>query len=436
MTHFFGKKFQQKQKRSSSRFQRTLSITNISLSSFCSTNEHKGFELPGKGSGKGSACCCKGLGGDDVALPQVSFDQDESNLFYKIEFASEMHHSWWSVGLNEKQFLIIKAVVHPPYVWFGHVRLKEPLVDECITTEFENECRKIIITMTKSDDTRWRLIGAPQPEDNRIMPSTEVPLDFYPATIIHKEKLISGHYLIAIRTGCEYQFSVPVAWHMMIRIGDVYKPYSPIKFITAQQEAYYKILDNTKKRSSSTVTYFIIRIHPGGEITPKLLVKSGADSPTDLELGSVLGRFDTDWLYQTDRLLIFAGGSGIAPWTSLIKFIKDRPTFQVKQVVLILSCRVRNLEDMIWHPVWVTLSLLDWFFYVPYATLTSDGEEPRRFTLESIIEDLAQIPNPSGTGKNLKQRGVASGPEGFTDSCHSALKKLNFDEEDILLFRG
>ena len=277
------------------------------------------------------------------------------------------------------------------------------------------------------------------PDHNTIVPSDSATTDYYLGTILLKEELDHQHFLFAIYTGGEYYFGVPPGWSMKIKVNGLYhismqylhsmavventytldieRSYCPVKLLTLQQIDQYRKIEHYK--TIGQVTFFIVRIYETGKLTSQLnelpLRRHGV-----LEIGGIHGKFDVEWLRNTDRLVMIAGGSGISPFTSILKFIHDHEHhFHVKQAILIYSFRASKFDKVPWHEAWETLATYDWFYYVPYIS-TGEAVDGGRFTLESIKNDLEQVPPPriskhAGVS-GIKIKAITCGPQGFSDT--------------------
>ena len=202
-----------------------------------------------------------------------------------------------------------------------------------------------------------------------------------------------------------------------MNILDDERSYCTVRLLTLQQIERYRRIEHHK--TIGQVTFFIIRIFETGKVTTQL-----AELPLNrhgvLQIGGIHGKFDVEWLRNTDRLVMLAGGSGVAPFTSILKFIHDHEHHvHVKQVILIYSFRASMFSKVPWHDAWETLATYDWFYYIPYIT-TGQESDGSRFTVESIKNDLEEIPLPKAVKQTennaIKIRAITCGPHGFSDS--------------------
>jgi cytochrome-b5 reductase len=396
-------------------------------------------EHPAKGGAGGSLCCCtacKDAESNDENLPETSFEQDETTVEYKVECNNpDMDANCWSMGIVNKQNLMVKLVTRPPEIWLANYKLHEKLANDQIKFAFENQFKKLILTLEKPAKTKWKTLGTALKPHNKCMHSSEAPKDFYPATLIFKERLGPGHYLIAVNVGLEVHIGIPVGWHVRIKIKDQDKAYTPVKFITAKQTSTY---DEIEARCRGQVLYFLVKIFPNGKLTP-LLDKVPLETPGALEIGALAGNFDPGFLQDTDRLILIAGGTGIAPFTGILKYIKDkRRDIKLKQVVLALSAKTG--DDILWNDAWEKLVNFGWLYYFPYVTqggVASDwGGNRGRVSPESIQANLEEVPEPSDANSPMYVRGMACGPTGFTDTAQTIFASLGLKDEDLFIFEG
>jgi hypothetical protein len=55
----------------------------------------------------------------------------------------------WTVGLLNRERLILKIMGKPPKVWTSHLRLLKELTDDHINVDYENNFKRILITLKK-----------------------------------------------------------------------------------------------------------------------------------------------------------------------------------------------------------------------------------------------------------------------------------------------
>ncbi|CAG7729695.1 unnamed protein product [Allacma fusca] len=393
---------------------------------------------PGKGQG-GSLCCCttcQGADGNDENLPETSFEQDDTTIQYKVECNNpNMDANYWSMGITNKQNLMVKLVTRPPEIWLANLKLHEKLTNDQIKFVFENQFKKLILTLEKPTKTKWKSLGSTIKPHNKFIHSFEAPKDYYPASLTYKESVGPDHYLLIISVGLETHIGVPVGWHLRLKIKDQDKPYTPVKFITSKQTTRYEEIES---RCKGQVLYFLIKIFADGKVTP-LLDKVPKEIPGALEVGALAGKFDTSFLYDTDRLILIAGGTGIAPFTGILKYIKDkRRDIKVKQVVLVFS--VKTGDDIMWNEAWEALVKFGWFHYFPYVTqggVASDWKgNLGRVTVESVQQNLKELPEPPDANNPVRLRGMACGPIGFTDTARTIFASLDIKDDDLFTFDG
>ena len=201
-------------------------------------------------------------------------------------------------------------------------------------------------------------------------------------------------------------------------VTEVEKAYTPVRWMTPEQVSAHEPIEKNLK---GQVHHFLIKTHKDGRLTGPL---NGIEINElgKLEMGAVQGSFDTSFLVEIDRLILIAGGTGIAPFVNIVLYIGERrKEIKVNQVILLHSAR--STGDLLWRDTWDSLTKLGWFHYVPYVTRDKPPEgftcKNGRVNATSVQEDLKKIPLPeNSSSESMLVRGMGCGPVCFTDTCH------------------
>lgn len=71
---------------------------------------------------------------------------------------NDVRQESWTVGLLNRERLILKVMVKPPKVWMTHLRLLKALTDDNININYENNFKRALITLKK-----------PQQQGNKLL---------------------------------------------------------------------------------------------------------------------------------------------------------------------------------------------------------------------------------------------------------------------------
>ncbi|CAL8073470.1 unnamed protein product [Orchesella dallaii] len=379
--------------------------------------------------------------------PQVKFFQDDSVLVFQVEAMEddELSEDSWSVSVLNRERFLLKVVLKPPDLWMAHVKLLQALHDDQFTINFQDSFRKARITIKKP--SKWKTLGTPLQDNNRLMDSRQCQVDdFCCGTVIEKQELTHNVILLGVQTICSSFVGIPIGFHVKLRIQEtgIARKYTPVN-----RSIIGELSRPQKSEENRRVIYFIIKVYPDGLLTKELGLLS---VNSQLEIGTVAGRYDPTFLKNCDTLALFAGGSGITPFVRIIDFLGQRSiSYPVKRIILIFFNHIE--ADIIWGEEWMQLAD-SWnvFHFFPVVSSPVNCWEGlsgrvdsiplfesvllRTFTKELGIRQVKVEKCPVG-----KFKAMICGSSGFNDACISMLKSqthvdliVTEDDDDVFIF--
>ncbi|ODM98645.1 Cytochrome b5 reductase 4 [Orchesella cincta] len=284
--------------------------------------------------------------------PHAKFFQDDSVLIFQVEAMEddELTEDSWSVSVLNRERFLLKVILKPPDLWMAHVKLLQALQDDSITIDFQNSFRKARITIKKPSIGKWKTLGTPLQDNNLLLDSRQCQVDdFCCGTVIEKQELTHNVILLGVQTLSSSFVGVPVGFNIKLRIHETgtARKYTPVNRSIIGELSRPQMSEENRR-----VVYFIIKVYPDGLLTRELGLLTLS---SQLEMGTVAGRYDHSFLKNCDTLALFAGGSGITPFVRIVDFLGQRSiSYPVKRIMLIFFNHIE--ADIIWRDEWMQLA--------------------------------------------------------------------------------
>ncbi|OXA51925.1 Cytochrome b5 reductase 4 [Folsomia candida] len=385
-------------------------------------------------------------------LPSTKFSEDDNFIDSHMD-GNDVRQESWTVGLLNRERLILKVMVKPPKVWMTHLRLLKALTDDNININYENNFKRALITLKKpQQQERWLKLGVPLSDHHQLVDSRASIEDMYPAKLVKRQKLTRNSYMFTAVTHTA-AIGVPIGFHVQIRLTqNVTRPFTPVSLTITQPNVE---VEESALQTNTQELHFIIKIYPDGQFTSlleNLLSKTKEqeiekESEIDVEIGFPRGNFDTFFLHNiSNTLCLLAGGSGITPFVRIIQYLYHRrASIPIKHVVLLFFNE--TFEDVIWAKEWQDLakeneSPSSWFHFYPVISKPvelSSEEWTGRVSIK-LFEQCIQDCIPSASTKDGESKAIICGSYGFNAACKEVLKQqtvLDIDDPSgIFIFNG
>ena len=161
----------------------------------------------------------------------------------------------------------------------------------------------------------------------------------------------------------------------------------------------------------------MIKIYDDGQLTPQI-----RDLPLNVEeslnIGSVRGNFNTDFLMGGDAYFLMAAGSGITPHIRIIEYFKEHNVaLGASNVVLVHWSKEER--DLVWRKSFEQMGKdIKWFDYVPILTQCPANSKwtglRGRISKQVFLQVLQKVHIPKA--RKNRVRFITCGTDGFNCS--------------------
>jgi len=381
---------------------------------------------------KNSGCCCLCLKATPPQNPnKISFNEDDINVFVEATgMKADADENDWSAIVVEKNALLIKNVRKPPAVWVASYVLNQTLEDDRISVLYEDKFQKMTVLLLKPEPgIRWKLLGEPTGDNNKIMDSRTSPDDMQEGVIIAKHNLTHNVIRFSIELKPNVKLGVPLGFHIKLKIGNVQRRYTPVCYSLTDQEP-------PQPQNNGQVLHFIMKIYEDGEFT-QLMNKVTVGAAGKLLIGDVGGSFDKQFFANTGLIVYFAGGSGITPFIRILEaMIKNKSLVKGKNIVLIyFNCTDR---DVIFKEEFEQVAAkYAWFTFFPIITGSIVPMSWKGISGKPTIELIRnEIKYPASIASTKAKKILICGSPGFNKCCEELVDSLPFPTKETCIFEG
>lgn len=188
----------------------------------------------------------------------------------------------------------------------------------------------------------------------------------------------------------------------------------------------------TERENDGQRFYLMIKIYPGGTLTPTL---SSIEAGDNVQISDYSGDFKESRLSEAKEIVLIAGGTGFTPMIRLIRHTVLENSSSEKSVKLLFA---NNQErDILWKRQLdeladVASQRFQVFYTVSQPSPQWDGYEGR-VSMEMLLEVLPPPPSAGHEGELLI---AVCGPDPFTQHIVSMLKDLSYTGKMIHAFMG
>jgi cytochrome-b5 reductase len=363
-------------------------------------------------------------------VPYTEFTQNDSYIFLKVvSRGMRRNKDYWTVGILNREILLLKLITKPPDMWIAHFRLTDQLQDDTVELSFTNRYKNMTLKLRKPRAIQWKRLGEPLQEHNEIEDSRAIVEDMHQGTILINEPVASNLNFIAIQLPPSAVLGVPVGWDVKVRHTGTARRYTPV------YNFLQKKTDTEKMDKKGELIFLVYRVYPDGQMTPKLRDLEIGDN-TSLQVGSSAGNFDTTWLQGGDAIFLLAAGSGITPFFRVIEFIvKHNIALGLSHVVLIYWDR--REKELVWKKGFEKLEEKHfWFQFIPIITTTAGGWTGLQ---GRVCPDLLQTCMDSVRGLTSDKKRIrfmSCGSDGYNTAVFKTIETLGFHSSNLFTFLG
>ncbi|KAG9510222.1 Cytochrome b5 reductase 4, partial [Fragariocoptes setiger] len=376
-------------------------------------------------------------------IPTYVISQDKSNVRLEIQvthlakvtrrnlICDVLPSSSKLTTTTRGQRLHISVILSADWLYCVHLRLCHSIDPQSVTVRFSNgHNSSITLSMTKSEPKVWMPDGRTSSDVNDLQ-SVACNASAICTPLSLDDSL------------CEMTLS---AWHVLLRECCQSAQYSDdimadddIAKPDYQMHKNYTPVISTFNDDNNGLTedmgfmgklYFIIKIYPNGELTPKL---------NTLKIGDYVDISDYQWndidiesvaQYRSVWLLL-AAGTGLTPMIRTIAYLLSKPCEKIKNVKLLFFNRTQ--QDMVWHDEFARLQERHSGRFQCEHILSDENSDQWTGAHGHVnIDMLAKfIDCHSPDDTQL----LACGPRTFTQLVRSLVSKLNL-ANNLHIFHG
>lgn len=325
------------------------------------------------------------------------------------------------IDRSKRELLIMVTV--DIYMYRVHLNLQDDITSD-IVVHTHQDSGKVEIILPKMENKQWPSLGKPQPKDKSYLKSTDSETVFRECRVVSVTEVTHDTKLFCIAPPENCRHCIPIGHHVHIRHSiegmEITRSY------TAVLLSLFKDHQDPLTEHGQAI-YLMIKIYPGGTLTPWI----GTLSPGDpMSVSESDGRFNLSQLSGVTHLILIAAGTGFTPMVRLIYHtIVTAPADNKMQVQLLFYNKIQR--DIMWRKELESLAAEHDRFQVTH--ILSGKDETWEGLTGHISKEHVETFVPVKNGDTIPLACVC-GPLLFVELAVDHLKSHGLTEDQVYTF--